>query len=148
MKSPLIFNMTVHELRIKSNRFVENIDSYIESVIDDNQELLDLNREQLKDEHKTTKDQPIRPKYSKGYAALKGFDTPDIYLTGELQKTMIIEATKDRQFYVRPTVEYGFKIIEQYGEEIFGIAKSKLTRAKQITTALLSKIYKQSVFNG
>ena len=135
----------VHELRLRSKRFTENINLYIESVVDDNQELIDLNRKQLKDEHKTKKDQPIRPEYSKVTATLKGFRTPDLYDTGEMQRTLTIQATKDGNYYIDPTVDYGRSLIERYSEDIFGIARSLQSQAKAITSKALAQLYKELV---
>ena len=137
--------MTVAELRQRSNRFTENIDIYIENVIDDNQALIDLNREQLHNEHKTANDQPITPQYSKWYAAIKGFSTPDLYATGETQRTLTIEATRDGQFYIDGHTEQTPELMEKYGEDIFGIARSRRSQAKAITTEAMAKLYKEIV---
>lgn len=135
----------VHELRIRSNRFVENINLYIQDVVDDNQQLLDLNREQLKHEHKTKKDQPISPEYSPRTAELKGFRTPDLFDTGEMQRTLTISATNDMNYYIDATVDYGQSLVSRYSEDIFGIAISKQSKAKEITTKLLAAIYRKIV---
>ena len=78
-----------HDFRLRLNNFVEHLDSLVEDIINDNQELLDLNRHQLKEEHSTTKDEKISPEYSKSYAEFKGFKTPDIFATGKTQETHI-----------------------------------------------------------
>ena len=135
----------VHELRIRSNRFVERIDSYVAEVIDDNEKLLNLNRQQLKEEHKTSKDQPIRPVYARWYAELKGFDTPDLYATGETQKTLTIEATKSGQFHIDGHTEQVPKLLSKYGEDIFGIPRSRTSEAKEITTQALAELFKEIV---
>ena len=137
----------VHDLRLRSNKFVAEIDSYIEVIIDDNKELIKLNQEQLKDEHKTALDQPITPQYSKNYADFKGFKTPDLYLTGDMFSEMSIGTTKNNQYYIDSSVDYTKKLKEQYTEKIFGIAPSKQSKAKDITTKELSKAYKQAVFS-
>lgn len=138
----------VAELRKRSNRFVEQLPLIIQDIINDNQALIDLNRKQLKDEHMTTKDRLIEPKYSSWYAQIKGFDTPDLYATGELQRTLRIEATSDQNYYIDGTTDYTPKLLSQYGEEIFGIAISKQAQAKQITTSMISDLYKKMVING
>jgi hypothetical protein len=138
--------MTIHELRLRSNKFVDNLQSYIEGAIDDNTELLDLNREQLKVEHATINDQKIIPQYSKAYAKQKGFKTPDLFVTGELFKSLTIE-TKGSTFEINGNTDYTPKLIEWYSPDIFGIAKSKRPRAKQITTKQLSEDYQKAVLN-
>lgn len=132
----------LHDFAVKHHKFVENIDSYIEGIIDDNQELLNLNRSQLKEEHKTAKDQFIAPKYTRNYAKFKGFTIPDLYLTGDMFEAMSIEA-KGQQFTINSSVDYAPKLIEQYGADIFGIAKTKQDQAKQITTDELAKQYRE-----
>lgn len=139
--------MTVHELRINSNKFVENLDSYVESVIDDNEELLNLNRKQLKEEHKTKKDQPISPEYVAWYARLKGFRTPDLFVTGELYRSMTIEA-KGNQYDIKGHTDYTKKLIDKYTGDIFGIAISMQSQAKKLTTEALSKLYRRFVFKS
>lgn len=136
----------VHELRIRSNKFVSEIQAHIEAIVDDNQYLIDLNQEQLKQEHATTDDKPITPPYSRSYAAKKGFKTPDLYYSGDMFGSMTIEATKDNSYHIKGNTDYTPKLIGQYTEKIFGIAKSKQKRAKSITTKLLSESYKAAVF--
>jgi hypothetical protein len=131
----------LHDFATRHHKFTENIENYVEGIIDDNQALLDLNREQLKQEHKTAKDQFISPKYSKNYAKLKGFTIPDLYVTGDMFKAMTIEA-KAQQFEINSGADYAGKLVDQYGSDIFGIAPTKQKRAKQITTEELSKQYK------
>jgi len=135
---------TVHELRLRSNRFVDQLDLHVESVINDNQALLDLNREQLRVEHKTKKDQPISPKYSRGYAAFKGFSTPDLYDTGELQRTLRIEA-KGKAYNIEGTTDYSNKLVGWYGPDIYGVPISKQPDAKSITSGMLAELYRKFV---
>jgi len=133
-----------HELRVRHNRFVDQIDTTIEDVINDNQALLDLNRRQLKEEHKDTLDRLIKPEYSPWYARLKGFKTPDLYDTGETHKTLMIEA-KDDQFNITGTTDQSPALVKKYGP-VFGIAKSMFDDAKSITTVAIAKIYRNLVF--
>jgi len=137
----------LHDFTVKHNRFTKDIDSYVEGIIDDNQDLLNLNREQLKEEHKTAKDQAIIPKYSKAYAKKKGFSTPDLYVTGDMFKAMSIEA-KGQQFTINSSVDYAPKLEDQYSSDIFGIAPSKQPKAKQITTEELGRQYKKIVYSN
>jgi hypothetical protein len=136
--------MTVHELRTRSNAFVNNLQSYIDGVVDDNEQLLNLNREQLKEEHKNALDQFISPQYSAAYAAFKGFRTPDLYLTGDMFRAMTIEA-QGESYRINSSVDYAEKLKAKYGDDIFGVAKSKQGRAKQITTKMLAELYKTYV---
>ena len=133
----------VHELRLRSNRFTENINLYIESVVDDNQELIDLNREQLRAQM-TTLDKEIRPEYTDVTFAKKGFWTPNLYDTGDMFRSMTIESTKGGKYFIKSTVEYWEKLNEKY-DDAFGIALSKMSRAKAITSKALAQLYKELV---
>jgi len=137
----------LHDFRLRHNQFTQNIDGYVSGIIDDNQDLLDLNREQLKEEHKTAKDQFIIPKYSKNYAKRKGFTTPDLYVTGLMFKEMTIES-KGQQFTINSGVDYAPGLIEKYSSDIFGIAISKRDQAKQITTRELADQYKKVCYKN
>ncbi len=133
----------VSELRKRSNKFVADLQAHIEAAVDDNQQLLNLNKSQLKDEHATINDSPILPPYSNEYAALKGFRTPDLYFSGDLFKSMTIEA-KGTQYIIEGHTDYTEKLKAKY-KGIFGVAKSKQSIAKQITTKLLAQFYKAEV---
>jgi len=137
----------LHDFAIRHHNFTKNIDKYVEGIIDDNQDLLNLNREQLKEEHKTAKDKFIVPKYSKNYAKKKGFQTPDLYVTGDMFNAMTIEA-KGQQFTINSSVDYAPKLIDQYSGDIFGIAPTKQSKAKQITTEELARQYKKIVYSN
>lgn len=142
----------VHEFRLRHNEFTKNLPAYIEGAIDDNEALIDLNRKQLKDEHATTLDQPIQPPYSKGYAKLKGFKTPDLYLTGELFAGLTIRSAEVKasplkgNYYIDGHTDYTPKLIGQYTEKIFGIAKSKQAQAQNITTKEIAEAYRSAVY--
>ena len=135
----------LHDFAIRHHKFTENIENYVEGIIDDNQALIDLNREQLKEEHKTAKDQFISPKYSRNYAKLKGFTIPDLFVTGDMFKAMTIES-KGQLFEINSGVDYAPKLVDQYSSDIFGIAPTKQPKAKQITTDELTKQYKASCY--
>ena len=146
--SPYYFKMgQFHELRLRSNSFVSQIDSYIESIVDDNEALLDLNRRQLKEEHKTAKGKPVSPQYSRSYAAFKGFKTPNLFLTGEFQRAFTIEA-KGKAFNISSSDDKTEKLTDKYGTDIFGISKEDQQDAQAITIKELAKVYKKVVFQS
>lgn len=135
----------LHDFAVKHHNFTENIQSYVEGIIDDNQDLLNLNREQLEEEHKTAKDKFISPKYSKNYAKKKGFTIPDLYYSGDMFKAMTIEA-KGERFEINSGVDYAPSLIDKYSSDIFGIAPTKQPKAKQIVTIELAKQYKSACY--
>ena len=135
----------VHELRIRSNNFVAALDNTIIMIVNEHQEeLVNLNREQLKDEHKTALDQPITPPYSTTTKSYKGFSTPDLFDTGTMQASMKIRVNKG--FYsIMAFTDYVPKLLAQYGKNIFGIAPSKQDKAKAVTTKALQESYRKNV---
>lgn len=145
-ETPFLNMGKLHDFVVKHHTFTQNLDSYIEGIIDDNEQLLNLNREQLKEEHKTAKDQFISPKYSKEYADLKGFTVPDLYFSGDMFKAMTIGA-KGKQFEINSGVEYSEKLKDRYSNDIFGIAPTKQGEAKKITTDQLTKEYKSACYS-
>ena len=137
----------LHEFAVKHAAFVKSMDGRIVNIIDGNQNLLNLNRAQLKKEHKTSADVSVSPKYrSAEYARMKGFTIPDLYLTGAMFKAMTLQAD-GKTFEINSLVPYAPKLINQYGDEIFGIPKSKQPAAKQITTNDLAKQYKAACYS-
>jgi len=137
----------LHDFALKHDAFTKQINGRMVGIIDGNQNLLNLNRAQLKKEHKTSAGNYISPKYrSKEYAALKGFTIPDLYFSGAMFKGMTIEAN-EKTFTINSTVPYAPKLIGQYGADIFGIPKTKQSSAKQITTTELIKQYKKACYS-
>lgn len=135
-----------HKFRVIHNRFVNQLDGIITSIVDGNDELVQLNRDQLAAK-KNVKDATIRPKYSRMWAAVKGFSDPDLKYTGDMYESMTITATPEN-FYIQGHTDYTEKLIAQYSPDIFGIAKSKLSKAKQITTTALAKVYKSTCYKN
>lgn len=133
----------VHELTLRSNRFVMDLDNVIKSVITDNPDLLNLNKAQLKDEHKNKLDQPITPPYSYLTQQLKGFRTPNLYDTGTMFAAMKLRKTRTG-YTVVSMVDYFDKLNEKYADA-FGIAISKQPEAHAITTPLIAEQYKAKV---
>ena len=148
-QTPFNLNITMgklHDFATRHHKFTESIEGRLVNIVDGNQDLLNLNREQLKEEHKTSKGVPVSPNYrSDEYAKMKGFKTPDLYLTGKMFESMILE-TDGKTFEINSSVDYTPKLIEQYGSEIFGIAKTKQKTAKQITTKELTNQYKSECY--
>ena len=136
----------LHDFTVKHNRFVMDLENVIKTIITDNDDLLNLNREQLKEEHKTAKDQFISPEYSYFTRQIKGFKIPDLYDTGAMFEAMKLRKSRDG-FIITSMVKYTADLTEKYGSDIFGIAPSKQGKAKQITTSELSRQYKKIVYS-
>lgn len=136
--------MTIHEIRVRSNKFIENLQSYIEGVVDDNQDLLNLNREQLLDGKKSS------GKYMPAYSnrSVDEFNKPPgpirLFDSGDFHGSFTIES-KGSTFDIKGTDLYGLE--DRFGMDIYGISKANQPKAKQITTKQLSEDYKKAVLN-
>lgn len=140
--------MTIAELRKRSNNFVSNLDVHIAAVVEHNEQLIKLNREQLKNS-RTSEGGPLinqftgSPRYSPRYAKFKGYDRPDLILTGSFHREMDIIFNEPDQYFLTSFDEKTAELVDMYTEEIFGI-QDKAT-AKAITSQALGKRYKAIV---
>ena len=143
--------MEVKELKKRSNKFVANLDTTIERIINFNEDLEKLNKDQLQ-ASKLNNDQQIAPQYSPGYASWKaqnfassfGNGKVNLFLTGVLYQNMDIKA-KGQSYEIVSLVPYAAKLVNKYSNRIFGIAPSNQAKAKTITTKLLTTEYKKQV---
>lgn len=134
----------INQLRKKSNDFVSKLDTYIEIVIEDSEvELTSLNRDQMLSS-RTATDQAITPPYSQKYATFKGKSNPDLFLTGDFQKEMVIQ-TNGSQYNISSLDEKTASLVSRYGEEIFGVAPSNQDKAKKVTTEKLTDQFRANV---
>ena len=133
----------VHEFRVRHNKFVDNLPSYIEGVVDDNKELLDLNREQLMSGRKSS------GKYLPAYSnrSVEEFGKPTgpilLYDTGEFPESFTITA-KGSAYDIQGDDLYD--LAKTYGQDIYGIAKWNQPNAKQITSKSIAEQYKEIVY--
>lgn len=142
--------MDLSELRKRSNSFVNSIGEFIEAAVDlSRDELVQLNRDQML-KSIDSKGKKILPKYSKSYAAKKGFSSPNLKVTGAFQGAMVMQ-TRGNQFDISSEDEKKDKLVygegrhPGYGEDIFGIAPDNQPKAQAKTTDELSKLYKKNV---
>lgn len=142
--------MKLSELRKRSNQFTKNLQKIIADIVDYNEELEQLNKDQL-EAGKDAKDQNIRPSYNPGYAIWKRRNYPESFaghvnlkLTGDLYKNMDIRY-RGGEYDIMSLVPYAGRLVDKYGESIFGIAPSNQDKAKAITTKLLANQYKSKV---
>lgn len=138
--------MTIPELKRRSNEFLANFSRYAADVIDGNQELLDLNREQLQDSRLPT-DQAITPDYSPFYAAYKrefhpssyGDGRVNLFLYGNLYKTMNIRVWGS-EYIITTDVPYAGKLQAKYGPYL-GIGKKNQPKAQEIVGLKLQQAF-------
>jgi hypothetical protein len=135
--------MTLAELTKRSNDFVKNIDKTIIDVCTDNPYLIDLNKKQLKQSKLKTGGQ-ILPLYSRQYAMFKGFEKPDLRLSGDFYGAMFLKVTP-KEYTISSLDPKTLKLEGRYSPDIFGISKENEPFAQKITTSLIGDIYKKEV---
>ena len=140
--------MTVSEYRKRSNRFVQNIDSHIATVIEHNEKLLQLNKGQLK-ASKTSKGGALintktgSAKYSPLYARKKGYSSPDLFVDGTFYREMDILFNEPKDYFITSHSKVTKYLVEMYTPDLFGIQNK--TKAMAITTPALTNLYKRLV---
>jgi len=143
--------MTISDLKKRSNNFVQNLDRHIEQIVNYNEDLEALNKQQLKSS-KLSNDQSITPPYNRRYAIWKSFAYPssyadgkvNLYLTGDMYDNIDIKA-KGNDYEIVSLLPYVANLITKYSGKIFGIAPSNQNKAKAITTPLLKERYRRNV---
>jgi hypothetical protein len=84
------------------------------------EELADLNVSQM-DKGLLSTGSKIVPDYSPGYAAFKGFSTPNLKLEGDFHSGVFVERKGDRLLFDSKDSKTG-KLEDKYTSDIFGIA--------------------------
>lgn len=135
----------LHDFALKHDAFTKQINGRMIGIIDGNQDLLNLNRSQLRRRHLDLFDHNMGPEYSFRYAEYKGFKIPNLYLTGNMFKLMTIE-TNGKTFEIKSDADYWEDLNEKYPHS-FGIPISRRPQAKQITTTELIKQYKKACYS-
>ena len=144
--------MTIQELRKRSNEFVANLNGHIAEVVNGNDELEQLNRDQLRDNRLADGRNISRP-YSPMYADWKrtfypqsyGDGRVNLFLTGELYRTLNIQA-RGSEYLVLTPVPYALSLMAKYGD-FAGIAPDNQGKAQTITTRLLREKYQTMVLS-
>lgn len=142
--------MTIPELKKRVNEFTANFNRIAAEVIDGNQDVLDLNREQLQDS-RMPNDQAITPDYSPFYAAYKrefhpssyGDGRVNLFLYGNLYKTMNIKVLAN-EYIITTDVPYAGKLKRKYGEYL-GISPKNQPKAQQLIGLKLQQAFKDQV---
>ena len=133
----------IHQLRLRSNEFVQNLDRHIGDVIEHNEKLLQLNKAQLK-ASKNAKGGSLKNNFagstnlSTGYAKRKGKKTPDIYDTGATYKEMDLLFNEPSEWFITSYTPYTPHLTEMY-DDLFGIKDTK--KAQSIAVPMLADKY-------
>jgi len=139
--------MGIHKIAENSRRIVASIDLLItEAVQGEDKFLVDLNRQQMLN-HKLKTEAPIKPDYSPSYAKFKGFNTPNLKLTGDFQNDMYL-STNGKEYSISSNDHKTWKLINKYTRNIFGIPKSKEPKARNKVIKSLRRIYYKKLLNA
>jgi hypothetical protein len=79
---------------------------------------------------------PILPLYSPKYAKQKGFQEPNLKLTGAFQDNIIVDVKTDI-FQIDSTDDKSTKLKSKYGEDIFGLTDTSLDAIREIGMPVL-----------
>ena len=143
--------MKISQLRKRSNKFVKELPTIIEGVVNGNKDLLNINKAQLW-ASKTNKDQRLTPKYSNSYRAWKQRNFPSSYnggnpnafLSGKLHNDMEIDA-KGSKYDITSKAEYSKFVNQHFKNGLYGIAPSNQKQAQSITSKLIANEYRRKV---
>jgi len=136
--------MKLHELRIKSDAFIQSINQKIEeSILFAEAGVLDLNREQMKERQVDSNDENL-PEYSSKWKSIKGLTYFNLFDTGDFQKKLKISVKYPVYAISSSDWKLG-KLLARVGARMFGIAPSNQTEAKEITLEAFSRKYQSEV---
>ena len=137
----------IHELRKRSNQFVQDLDKHIAIVVEHNKELIELNQKQLQ-QSKTAKGGALinnrtgSANLSPAYAKRKGKKKPDLFDTGAMYKNMDLFLPSPDEYLILSGVDH-FKFLREQYEDAFGVGDKN--KAYKITVPLLAKEYERNV---
>ena len=141
--------MGISTIRRNSNRFVSLLPVMIALAIEAvNDDLVLLNRSQMLSGERAD-GQVITPMYSPKYAVFKGFNVPNLKLTGDFQDDMILTVNEnDQTFDITSFDPKTNDLIDRYTGKIFGIAPENRPRARYLVLNQLVILYNTRVLNG
>lgn len=139
----------IHQLRIRSNDFVNSIDQHIANVVDNNQKLLQLNKGQMQASKNAKGGALLNNRtgsttLSAGYAKRKGKKKPNIFDTGDTYRGLDIAFVSPNEYLIDSNTSYT-KYLEEMYDNLFGVADR--LKAYKITVPLLREEYIKTVLN-
>ena len=136
-----------HELRLRSERFCSNIDQKInESILFIEPDLLDLNREQMKERQVDANDDNL-PEYSSKWKSIKGLTFFNLFDTGDFQKKLYMSVSYPKYSISSRDWKLG-KLLKRVGSRMFGISPKNQPEAKSKTSLAFKRKYESEVLNG
>lgn len=137
----------LHELRIRSEQFISRLPDMIdESILFVENQLLDLNREQLKDRQVDIFDKDM-PEYSSKWKAIKGLTYYNLFNTGDFQNKLGL-TVKYPEYIVKSTSKHTqtvFGLPKLQGRQFLGISKQNIPEAKRLTSMAFKRKYESFV---
>ena len=136
--------MKLHELRLKSDAFITDINQKIEeSILFAEADVLSLNREQMKERQVDSNDENL-PEYSSKWKSIKGLTYFNLFDTGDFQKRLTLSVRYP--IYAISSTDWKLgRLIKRVGERMFGIAPSNQTKAKEATFKAFFRKYQSEV---
>lgn len=136
--------MKLHELRLRSDAFIANINQKIEdSILFAEADVLNLNREQMKERQIDSNDDNL-PEYSPTWKSIKGLKYFNLFDTGDFQKKMKL-SVKYPIYAITSSDWKRDKLLKKVGERMFGIAPSNWGKSKRITFKAFFRKYQSEV---
>ena len=143
---------TIHEIRLRLDEFVSNLDIHInEAILSVEKELVSYNKQNLL-RSLDSEDKPLinertgNANLSKAYARRTGKKTPNIYETGAYQSEMFIEPRFEKKEFIISSFHRLVKYLPDQYKNLHGISPSDQPLAKKLTTIAISERLKKDVF--
>lgn len=116
--------------------------TFIKSIKESSGEMLDLSDEQL-DKSILNTGQSITPKYTPNYAKKKGFNSPDLKVTGDYRKSKYVDVTDKGLFF--SATDYKTPFLEsRYGKDINGLTKENTNKIVPKWLAPVDKVINET----
>jgi len=140
----------LHDIRVKSNQFVANMNVHIAMSIESvERELVDLNKRQMLGSADSENKPLIHAKtgseyLSKAYAKRTRKSKPNLFVDGTFQGEMFIEVNENNNtFFIDSFWSKTKHLVTNYGKKLFGIFNK--SRAKQLTGLAFKRKYESLV---
>ena len=135
---------SIHELRIRSNKYIANLNSNIEqAIIPFEHFLIKFQVDQWRS-NQIGHDGNNLPEYSSYSKSLKGLTYFNLYDTGSFQNKLTF--TMNANLYLFSSTDKKLeKIKSRVGSELFGIAPMYRPEAKALTTKAIGINYKKDM---
>jgi hypothetical protein len=144
---------TTHEIRLRSNKYVANLNANIANAIDKvSPRIVDMNKSQLL-KSKDSEDKPLihkstgSPNLSLYYSILTNKLKPNLFRVGNFQNGMFLQVNENNNsFFIDSFDSKSGILTDDYGLNLFGITKKDQPKSKVLTGKSVSKDYIRKVW--